>query len=477
MSDRPTDGGRRTNPQDRTQLVETAQLSAALRPPAPARSPSPKSSMNWRPYRFENLERISRSEALLTQRLEWLIPSAAVTGRVGEGVQKRLKELFDAEARMFVDYVHVIRPKELRKLVADPTFLAVMAPAPHKTRGFLEVELSLAHAMIDELLGGGGEAVALRPLTDIEEGVMGFVVLEALKALAPNMEPGLPRLRLEGIAKRVEDAIAILGEEPHLVVVQLKATLGPHAGFVRLFVPQTLVGMTNPPQNGAERRARRAAETRANLTRLEGVKTWMRAEVGHAEVSGRDLAALGAGDVVLVDELSARVDRGEAGTARLKVGQGKAARLDAQLFVDDGRYKARILGLRFGEDARHTTNPADDEAAGGSHDGEPPVEDGPAEDAPEDAEPSERRKVEDPSTLKSEGAELLNDIPLQIAVELARVPVTAEEVVSLKVGQVVDLNRVPGEPVDLSVNGKIVARGELVEVEGHLGVRILSLTG
>ena len=77
----------------------------------------------------------------------------------------------------------------------------------------------------------------------------------------------------------------------------------------------------------------------------------------------------------------------------------------------------------------------------------------------------------------ADGADLINDIPLQIAVELARVPVTAEQVVALKVGQVIDLNRVPGEPVELSVNGKVVARGELVEVEGHLGVRILSLLG
>ncbi len=56
-------------------------------------------------------------------------------------------------------------------------------------------------------------------------------------------------------------------------------------------------------------------------------------------------------------------------------------------------------------------------------------------------------------------------------------PITAEEVVALKVGQVIDLNRVAGEPIDLSVNGKIVARGELVEVDGNLGVRVLSLAG
>ena len=71
----------------------------------------------------------------------------------------------------------------------------------------------------------------------------------------------------------------------------------------------------------------------------------------------------------------------------------------------------------------------------------------------------------------------MNDITLNMTVELGRVPITAEEVVSLKAGQVIDLGRVPGEPLDLSVGGKIVARGELVEIEGNLGVRVLSLNG
>jgi flagellar motor switch protein FliM len=75
------------------------------------------------------------------------------------------------------------------------------------------------------------------------------------------------------------------------------------------------------------------------------------------------------------------------------------------------------------------------------------------------------------------GANLMNDIPLQIAVELGRVATTAEDVVSLRVGHVLDLNRVASEPLDLSVNGKVVARGELVEIDGNLGVRVLSLAG
>ncbi|RKI51240.1 YscQ/HrcQ family type III secretion apparatus protein, partial [Corallococcus sp. AB049A] len=75
-----------------------------------------------------------------------------------------------------------------------------------------------------------------------------------------------------------------------------------------------------------------------------------------------------------------------------------------------------------------------------------------------------------------DGSDLLSDLPLQVAVELARVPITAEQVVGLRTGQVLDLRRGAGEPVDLSVNGKVVARGELVELEGQLGVRIIQLS-
>ncbi|MBX5482236.1 MAG: FliM/FliN family flagellar motor switch protein, partial [Myxococcaceae bacterium] len=163
-------------------------------------------------------------------------------------------------------------------------------------------------------------------------------------------------------------------------------------------------------------------------------------------------------------------------------------RMVAEVFVEDGRYRAKITQFVFGEAARHAEPGEQEEQAAealaaraeGGEDASAEADgvDGPDEDStnPSGSRAVGERNIVDETTLR-EGGELLNDIPLQIAVELARVPVTAEQVVSLRVGQVIDLNRIPGEPVELSVNGKIVARGELVEVEGHLGVRILSMAG
>ncbi|HEY4222587.1 MAG TPA: FliM/FliN family flagellar motor switch protein, partial [Myxococcota bacterium] len=74
-----------------------------------------------------------------------------------------------------------------------------------------------------------------------------------------------------------------------------------------------------------------------------------------------------------------------------------------------------------------------------------------------------------------EAAGLLEDITVAMVVELGRVMVSAADVVQLRAGQVIELARAPGEPVDLVVDGKRVGKGELVEIDGELGVRILSL--
>jgi flagellar motor switch protein FliM len=137
--------------------------------------------------------------------------------------------------------------------------------------------------------------------------------------------------------------------------------------------------------------------------------------------------------------------------------------VEADVFVEDGRYKARIKDFILGEPVFQRVLPAEGENED--------ITDPEHKRAPE----SEGDTLDDAN--RPEGGDLLADIPLQLAVELARVPVTADEVVALKVGQVIELHRSPGEPVELSVNGKVVARGELVEVEGQLGVRVLSLAG
>lgn len=73
------------------------------------------------------------------------------------------------------------------------------------------------------------------------------------------------------------------------------------------------------------------------------------------------------------------------------------------------------------------------------------------------------------------GLELLMDIPLEISVELGRVKMLVKEVVELGTGSIVEIDKAAGEPVDVMVNGRLVARGEVVVIEDNFGVRITEI--
>jgi flagellar motor switch protein FliN/FliY len=71
--------------------------------------------------------------------------------------------------------------------------------------------------------------------------------------------------------------------------------------------------------------------------------------------------------------------------------------------------------------------------------------------------------------------DLLMDIELPIVIELGRSQMSLKRILELGPGAIVEMDRLAGEPVDILINGKVVARGEVVVVDENFGVRILSL--
>lgn len=81
-----------------------------------------------------------------------------------------------------------------------------------------------------------------------------------------------------------------------------------------------------------------------------------------------------------------------------------------------------------------------------------------------------------PSEQKqSNPIDLLLDVPLQVCVELGKATMTIKDVLALGPGSVVELNKMAGEPVDIVVNDKLIARGEVVVVDENFGVRVTDI--
>ncbi|HZQ87397.1 MAG TPA: flagellar motor switch protein FliN [Acidimicrobiales bacterium] len=72
---------------------------------------------------------------------------------------------------------------------------------------------------------------------------------------------------------------------------------------------------------------------------------------------------------------------------------------------------------------------------------------------------------------------LLADIPVELTVELGRSKLAMRDVLSLVPGSVVELDRPADASVDVLVNGRVIARGEVVVVDGECGVRITEIVG
>lgn len=78
----------------------------------------------------------------------------------------------------------------------------------------------------------------------------------------------------------------------------------------------------------------------------------------------------------------------------------------------------------------------------------------------------------DTSPGKNSGIELLSDVDLQVSIELGRTQMLVEDVLKLSPGSVVELDKLAGDPVDVYVNERLVARGEVLVLNDNFCIRI-----
>ncbi|MDD6428157.1 MAG: flagellar motor switch phosphatase FliY [Lachnospiraceae bacterium] len=77
--------------------------------------------------------------------------------------------------------------------------------------------------------------------------------------------------------------------------------------------------------------------------------------------------------------------------------------------------------------------------------------------------------------MSNENIDLIMDVPLEVTVELGRTHKSIHDILEFAPGTIIELNKIAGEPVDILVNGKYVAKGEVVVIEESFGVRITEI--
>ncbi|MFV1983151.1 MAG: flagellar motor switch protein FliN [Thiohalomonadales bacterium] len=91
----------------------------------------------------------------------------------------------------------------------------------------------------------------------------------------------------------------------------------------------------------------------------------------------------------------------------------------------------------------------------------------------DEVEKAELKNLKDNSTSNSDvSMEVLLDIPVTISMEIGRTKINIRNLLQLNQGSVVELDRLAGEPLDVIVNGTLIAHGEVVVVNEKFGIRL-----
>ncbi len=108
---------------------------------------------------------------------------------------------------------------------------------------------------------------------------------------------------------------------------------------------------------------------------------------------------------------------------------------------------------------------------------EPEAPTQPEEETPEISQVKmENFNDEEPTATNGDRLDLIMDIVLPVSIELGRTKMLVKQILELERGSIIELDKMAGEPVDLYINNKKMAEGEVVVVDKHFGVRITSLT-
>ncbi len=90
-------------------------------------------------------------------------------------------------------------------------------------------------------------------------------------------------------------------------------------------------------------------------------------------------------------------------------------------------------------------------------------------------EVQEEKSQEEQLNEKMKKLELILDIPLRVSVELGRTKMLVNDLLQLGQGSVIELNKLAGDPLEVLVNDKLIARGEVVVVNEKFGIRLTDI--
>ena len=450
-------------------------------------------------FSFRNrLRQLTKEQVALQENFAQYAAHQPLDDQFGPHMAKALAQAVHVPCQFSSAKIQTIRTSELKKLLPEQSCYVWIGTAPDEQKILVDIEPVLALHTIERTLGTDTPTAALRrPLTAIEQGILSYALLKILKQFHQSQNEAQQLvLTLNGFAAARDDVLGELATNAHCYMLSLTMQIGEIKGYSRIFIPHAI--LNRHPLAPIEQHNPAPAQIpyiRKILGSLGTSYIPARVELGTLGISDEQILDLETGDIVLLEPHEVQMTPlGPQGSVIIRLGTAQHGMLRARLLSEGGHMRVEILDMMIQEEPMseeiNEENTAIEQVTetGTVPESKPELDDEVSEITDEteasteaEEEPAVQEVAADHETEAVDNLEqtagLLRDAPAPVAVELGRIQLNTLQVANLHAGQILRLPRGFDAPVDLVVHGKIFAQGELVEIEGELGVRLLSLHG
>jgi flagellar motor switch/type III secretory pathway protein FliN/pSer/pThr/pTyr-binding forkhead associated (FHA) protein len=339
-----------------------------------------------------------------------------------------------------------ITTNQLSQKLATDSPLTILKIEPIDQLAILQMDADFVTQLVQLIIGHQipeNNNLLRHPLSKVEAALIEFLLLRIIKearAVMTNFANWTIQV-IEFYPQGNPTQSNIFHNNGLTLQTTFQLTIGETFGYIHLYVPQELLqtlSVYRPPTD--------ITTLAWNwLSRYGQIKTCLIVTAGELQLTAADLLHLEPMDIVLLSNTYLNFQDGQLfGEVTAWLGQGGALCFRAELLNEE---QLKILLQQVYHHPQKATPKGElvvSEKAGDTAD-------------------------------SSEGIEYAQSVPLTIAVELGRCNLTLAETTRLRLGQILNLRRAPQEPVDLTIEGKLIGKGELVNIEGEIGVRILQL--
>jgi len=367
-----------------------------------------------RPFPVEGLSRLGRSDLELSKASAhklWILKVSACASDLA-------RRLGLGSARLDVARVQSLRVEDLRKVFPGKWRFAVFVDPVGDRTGFLALDPQVAGRIVARVQPDRPVQAGWTLTVDGEDGVIGWILATALVELAGRDPEDFGTWRFAGFLDSAGQVGRASRGEDSLVATWLAVEAGWERGFAIWIETESSIRRRGPVPGGAM----------DNIERVSGLELALPVLAGTSRLTAEELLAIGVGDVVLLD--------GVHGPEEMSL------RLGPLLLRGKHRGDELIIESINFRQGGSVMNEGEVLSSGGC----------PALDVTE-----------------------VGALPVEISIEAGRVELTVSQVAALTAGDVVTLSGDVLGPVDLRAGSTLVARGELVDVEGRRGVRILEV--